>query len=477
MRTTLITMIAGNPALADARMTRIENQLRHRIMRTTHAVQSAILGRLAIDYIDTNKVREIFDTIKDKAQELGCDLLIQFHTDLFQVEASLLFDGKDAHILVHVPMAPQDGQMRLFRLHPFPLPLLEDKYLIPEVKNDVLAISSSSSKLNIQLAAVELLSCHRMNQFFMCDNFGVMSKRLNDTCLGALYFSKFAEAQKICKFKVAQAEELAYQIRKGEFIVYVPEPATIDIKCRNGTYSEKHLKRGSQTVSISKGCHGELKYHRLFSDHSDNLNAELTSYNWEWEPVNFMDNYGAYMTKAIEKLADLNIHTPDLSQIQYLASVPDSLSSSSNLGLLLTAICIGALMVASCVCAWCLYTKCPCCKTTSAEKRRGQGRKQRQRRSSTPCCTFLQCCRKRDNNDDFPATAAWARGSDTDDVTLNFPTPHPSRRSPRFATVNASADRQLKSDLLKANLKLNKRLSTLERQQKVTIRSDESEID
>ena len=60
IRTTLIVLVATNPTIADARMTRIENQLRHRIMRTTHAVQSAILGRLAVDYLNPNSVRALF---------------------------------------------------------------------------------------------------------------------------------------------------------------------------------------------------------------------------------------------------------------------------------------------------------------------------------------------------------------------------------------------------------------------------------
>ena len=461
IRTTLIAMVASNPAIADARMTRIENQLRHRIMRTTHAVQSAIHGRLAIDYLDANRVSGVFEEIKKKAVQLGCDLLIEYHTDLFQVEASLLFDGKDAHILVHVPMAPKDGQLRLFRLHPFPLPLLEDSYLIPDVKNDVLAISSTTSKLNIQLAAVELLSCHRRNQIFMCDNFGVMSKRFNTTCLGALYMSMFEQAQKLCKFRVAPAEELAYQIKKGEFIIYVNQPATINIMCRNNTHSEKHLKKGSQTITISKGCHGELQYHKLVSDYSDSLNSDITTYTWDWEPTNFMQNFGEDIPKAIAKLADMQIHAPDLAQIQYIASVPDTFGSSSSLGYLLTAICAGGLIIAVCVCGGLIYTRCPCCRTKPATQRRGRGRPPK-RQPSRGCGLLCCSCCKRDEKE--PPAVKWARGSNTDDIT--FEARRGTISSP--ARVTSGDERTLRSDLLKANKALEKRLSTIERQQRLS---------
>lgn len=238
IRTTLILVVATNPVMADAQMTRIENQLRHWIQSTIHAVQSAIHGRLAIDHLDPKSVTKLFKDVRDQASLQQCNLLMDYHTDLFQIETSLLFDGNDRHLILHLPMAPKEGQLRLFRLHPFPLPLLEDQYLILDVKNDVIAISSTDNRLNVQLAATELLSCHQMGQTFMC---GVLSRRLNSTCLGALYFSQFQEAERICKFRVVPAEEQVYQVPSGKFIVYWPKPVTVNIKCQNGTFGEKHL--------------------------------------------------------------------------------------------------------------------------------------------------------------------------------------------------------------------------------------------
>jgi hypothetical protein len=68
------------------------------------------------------------------ADKAGCDLLIIYHSDCFQVEASLLFDRMDGHILIQVPMTPKDSLLWLFRLHPFPLPLFETHHLMPDVK-------------------------------------------------------------------------------------------------------------------------------------------------------------------------------------------------------------------------------------------------------------------------------------------------------------------------------------------------------
>jgi hypothetical protein len=188
----------------------------------THAIQSAVHQRFAVDYLNPAEMAALFKKLEERALEAGCELLIQYHSDLFQIETSLLYDGQDAHLLLHVPMTPKNSLLRLFRLHPFPLPMFETHHLLPDVKDNVLAISSTDTRFNMQLSSTDLMSCHRVNQLFMCDSFGVMSKRFNNTCLGALYMQQFEAAQTLCPFKVVPVEEQVYQLRKGHFIAYLP---------------------------------------------------------------------------------------------------------------------------------------------------------------------------------------------------------------------------------------------------------------
>jgi hypothetical protein len=49
--------------------------------------------RFAIDYLNPAELVTLFQQLLAKAKEARCDLLIQYHSDLFQVETSLLFDG------------------------------------------------------------------------------------------------------------------------------------------------------------------------------------------------------------------------------------------------------------------------------------------------------------------------------------------------------------------------------------------------
>ena len=60
----------------------------------------AVHGRLAVDFLNPEHLNALLFKIKKRASELGCDLLVEYHTDLFQVEATLLFDVRDAHVHV-----------------------------------------------------------------------------------------------------------------------------------------------------------------------------------------------------------------------------------------------------------------------------------------------------------------------------------------------------------------------------------------
>jgi hypothetical protein len=46
----------------------------------------------------------LYKKLEERANEAGCELLVQYHSDLFQIKTSLLYDGKDGHVLIHVPM-------------------------------------------------------------------------------------------------------------------------------------------------------------------------------------------------------------------------------------------------------------------------------------------------------------------------------------------------------------------------------------
>jgi hypothetical protein len=190
--------------------------------------------------------------------------------------------------------------------------MFETHHLLPDVKDDVLAISSTDTRYNVQLSSTDLMSCHRVNQNFMCDSFGVLSWHFNNTCLGALYMQKFEDAQKLCPFKVVPVEERVYQLRKGHFIVYLPGYTTVNIKCRDGVASEIIFPN-----------------HLVTSDWSVQLNDSILHYEWDWDPISFMPaGEMEQMSEALKNIGELRLHQPDLSNLQYLTQLGTAHSAS-----------------------------------------------------------------------------------------------------------------------------------------------------
>ena len=149
----------NHPALYDSRLSRVENQLKDRLRQTTHVLQAAQMNRLGIDYLSPALVARLFTAIKQRALDWDYEIMIHNPSDLYQLETSLLYDGVYAHLLVHVPMAPRKSLLRLFQLHPFPLPLFDDNFMVPKVNHDVLAISNTENWQHLQLSSADLKSC------------------------------------------------------------------------------------------------------------------------------------------------------------------------------------------------------------------------------------------------------------------------------------------------------------------------------
>ncbi len=65
--------------------------------------------RFAVDYLNPAEMAELFKKLEERALEAGCELLVQYHSDLFQIETSLLYNGRDGHLLLHIPMTPKNS--------------------------------------------------------------------------------------------------------------------------------------------------------------------------------------------------------------------------------------------------------------------------------------------------------------------------------------------------------------------------------
>ncbi len=146
------------------------------------------------------------------------------------------------HLILHIPMAPSDSLLCLVQLRPFPLPFTETHMLMPDLVNKILAISSNSDQLSIELSAVNLLGCHQVNQVYLCEQNSVLKQNLNNTCLGSLYTQDFQGSMTLCEMEIIPEDETVLQLQDNWYLVHSPQAATCQINCRNSSVSKMFIK-------------------------------------------------------------------------------------------------------------------------------------------------------------------------------------------------------------------------------------------
>jgi hypothetical protein len=296
----------------------IENEIRTKIQWATHALQAAQYHRLSIDFLNTDQLLALFGKLQKQSQISGQQLLTERPSDLYQLELSYFYDGTNVNLLLHVPMVTKNSQLRLLKLHPFPLPLNENFTITPEVKDDILAVSSGFDRLSAKMSAIDLLSCHSVNKVYLCDRQGVLSKELNNSCLGSLYLQDFTTAKEICDFRIQSSHEVVQQLLNNWFLVYSTKPQTAFISCTNGTQQETYLKIGISKVHLSPGCQANLAEHRLVADGAIVLPSDITHFEWTWNAADELHLDPISLNDYITELQLAGINDPSLEDLSHL---------------------------------------------------------------------------------------------------------------------------------------------------------------
>ena len=311
--------IKRDPGLLEARLSRLENQIKDRIQISVHLVQQAHHHRLSIDFLPQIQVQALFLKLQKLANLHGCTLLLEQPSDLFQIETSYFYDGHSVHTLLHVPMIPPDSLLRLFKLHSFPLPLADKKhYFLPKTGEDILAITAGSQRYSTQFSTTDLLGCHLVNKIYLCESKGVLNKNFNNTCLGALYQQNLPSVKRLCPLSIHQTDEIIRQLLGNWFAVFSPRQLTIPVECRNGTSRELMIPQGVSKFHLSEGCQAQFSNHLVTSDFSIREPGDFIEYQWRWDSIEEIIPQMSFqmISTKVNLFEKVGLYNPTLDDIQ-----------------------------------------------------------------------------------------------------------------------------------------------------------------
>ena len=270
------------------RMPVIETQLnrglsviRASLDQLTHAVQQAHHHRLAIDFLDPVSLEDLYSNLESQAAAAQYSLLTNHPSDLFQLEVSYMFDGKDIVLFLHVPMVQRQALLTLYKLKPFPIPFSKEMALLPKASSSLLALTRSEPRGMMQIEQGNLVDCHQVNHVYICERQGVYKKDIKSHCLGALFEQDIPLAQNICDLELVPYQEAVLQLKNNWFLIYSPYMFTTYIECRNASMAAQHISEGVNQIFIDPSCRASLKNHTLISDFSLKLDSDITYFPWK----------------------------------------------------------------------------------------------------------------------------------------------------------------------------------------------------
>jgi hypothetical protein len=193
--------------------------------------------------------------------------------------------------------------------------------LMPDPVNQILAISSSAERLSIEVSAVNLLGCHRINQVYLCERHGVLKRELNTTCLGSLYMQDLEGAMTLCEMDIVPEVETVLQLQDNWYLVHLPRSLTSYVSCLNSSTSEIFIKSGASRIYVSPSCRLQLRQHILISHFTLHLDGVIKHYEWELDRVAFSPDEQARSVEWLSVLDDEKVGKSTLTAIRQSLAV------------------------------------------------------------------------------------------------------------------------------------------------------------
>ena len=118
--------------------------------------------RLSINFLSPEHLIAIFEECQSRATLDKATLIPERHSDLFQLELSYIFNGRQAKFILHAPTIPQGALFCLLHFQSFSV-IFEDVAFLPKPDFDVLALTDSFQQLSLQISPADLMDCQHNN--------------------------------------------------------------------------------------------------------------------------------------------------------------------------------------------------------------------------------------------------------------------------------------------------------------------------
>ena len=215
-------------------------------------------GILHPSLVSKSAMKTAFLQIKENAEKVGLKTLHKDYQSVFRNPISYLATkDEEIVVMVHVPLVEQDP-MELFEYLPIPIQMGEI-FMTLEGQKTLLA-SDLYGQQGLEMSESELAKCSTEDlhngKLYVCPNSNLLTNRIRNSCLGAIYYGHQKEALKNCYQHVQlprEHDEFIKQISQKMVALYTKENLTVRRSC-NGKVEILSNITGLSTIEVPSGC-------------------------------------------------------------------------------------------------------------------------------------------------------------------------------------------------------------------------------
>ena len=273
-----------NGVIANAMSDRLIDYISQVQNRLQGAIESAQQQRLSSRAINGKTLISLWKHLNTIADREGFDLMLNHAMDLYQMEASFIYDYERMEFIlfVHVPMIPKGNKLSLHQFVPFPMHHDEKANLTmtPDVGEFTYLAINNDREYRI-LSSTDINACEKKGTFYLCAGRNVLYNDLSDTCLGGFYERSEEGIRNNCNFKFEKPKPLVVSSGFRQWLIYTPKQVSARVKCRKIEGSLPPIVIQEQTkLTLRQGC--EMKFGRVHISADENIDEELKIHHTNW---------------------------------------------------------------------------------------------------------------------------------------------------------------------------------------------------
>lgn len=293
----LILMLEGrNYHKIMALVTVLNDRLTKLISNVHSVITSGQQHHVSTELISGEALIQLFNSISFKAQEMGCEMVLEDPSDFYDLESTYGYDkeGKEFAIYVHVPLVTKNERLRLLEYIPYPIlqSLSLNATILPQTRKENLIallpeqVSQKESvvpqhKFRI-LEELELENCHRIKTTYLCSGRNTLRTDIENSCIGSLWLREHSLITKNCDVRVTESTEFVARLSNNKWLVFSPLPFSTNIIC--GKSEHENLRLEVQTeIRLPEDCKVQLKRHVLTTDVNVFFGFAIKNYDWQFD--------------------------------------------------------------------------------------------------------------------------------------------------------------------------------------------------